>query len=158
MSTLLPVFMIEFILFFLSLSRFMFSILKTKRLQLGPDAQSVLCKVVRGAGSAAGRKQWAQQALGQWLLWVPEPSHLGRGSRGLPLPPVFSVQPLVPTTQLREAWGDCPVPDPVQYSIFFGWLLSRLVGLSNHVSNFLKTVCQISELIAAAFGGEYQFS
>lgn len=49
-------------------------------------------------------------------------------------------------------------PDSPEYSIFFGWLHGHLAGFSNHVSSFLQAICQISELIAAAFRGEYQLS
>lgn len=54
--------------------------------------------------------------------------------------------------------GRSRAPDSSEDSIFFGWLLGRLAGFSDHVSNFLQAICQISELIAAAFGGEYQLS
>lgn len=64
MSTLLPVFMAEFIRFFLSLSRFMFSILKTKRLQLGPDAPSMLFKVMTVASSRVGSRAADQHCGG----------------------------------------------------------------------------------------------
>ena len=43
-------------------------------------------------------------------------------------------------------------------SIFFGWLCGWLAGLGNHVSNFLEAICQVSELIAAAFRREDQLS
>lgn len=49
-------------------------------------------------------------------------------------------------------------PDSPERSIFSRWLPGRLAGFSDHVPDFLQAICQISELIAAAFGGEDQLS
>ena len=48
--------------------------------------------------------------------------------------------------------------DLLTCSIFFGRLRGWLAGLGNHVSNLLEAICQVSELIAAAFRREDQLS
>lgn len=49
-------------------------------------------------------------------------------------------------------------PEFLKCSIFFGRLHGWLAGLGNHVSNLLEAICQVSELIAAAFRREDQLS
>lgn len=72
------------------------------------------------------------------------------------LPPFFPSA--TPQDSVGRSLGRFLVPDSLEYSIFFGWLLGRLAGFGDHVSNFLQAICQISELVAAAFRGEYQLS
>lgn len=157
--------MAEFILFFLSLSRFMFSILQTKRtrLQLGPDTQSVPLTVERGAGSSGGSR--AAKAAGTSskppLLSVRKAPILPLSTYllgGPGLGPAHFFPGTAPHHSVGRSLGRFLVPDSPQYSIFFGWLLGRLAGFGDHVSNFLQAICQVSELIAAAFRGEYQLS
>lgn len=139
----------------------MVSILQTKR-PVSPDAPSVPVKVVRRAGGSAGSRAAHSAGAGcrastpGSLLPFLGLSHLSAGRAWTCPRPVFPVPPL--TTQLEEAWGVFLAPDPPECSIFFRWLLGRLAGFSDHVSNFLQAICQISELIAAAFRGEDQLS
>lgn len=65
-----------------------------------------------------------------------------------------------PQDSAGGSWGlGCSrAPDSPEDSILLGWLLGRLAGFGDHVSDFLQAVCQVPELVAAALGGEDQLS
>lgn len=153
MVILLPVFMAEFSLFCRSLSRFIFSILKTK-----DSNEAHVCNQcfstpeAEGGSSPVSRSQKCLGLVGTSLPSAASPLPLLEAS-GLPSSHLRSPGPCEPTC--------CPgasVPESLKLSIFFGWLLGHLTGLGNHVSNFLQAFCQIAELISAALGGKYQLS